>query len=81
MILTSPTLLVEGVRSGSRKRNAATASPLAGGGAGPESRRTALARAVARLCSRYAGYAGRMCSRQGEPGYSCGIKGTDGLVL
>ena len=32
VILTSPSLLVEGVRSGSRRRNAATASPLAGEG-------------------------------------------------
>ena len=31
MILTSPSLLVEGVRSGSRRRNAATASSLVGG--------------------------------------------------
>ncbi len=31
VILTSPSLLVEGVRSGSRRRNAATASSLAGG--------------------------------------------------
>jgi len=38
-ILTSPSCLVEGVRSGSRRRNAATASVLAGEGMGPESRR------------------------------------------
>ena len=31
MILTLPSLLVEGVRSGSRKRNAATPSSLTGG--------------------------------------------------
>jgi len=31
VILTSPSLLVEGVRSGSQRRNAATAPPLAGG--------------------------------------------------
>ena len=31
MILTSPSLLVEGVRSGSRRRNAATVSSLARG--------------------------------------------------
>ena len=35
MILTSPSLLVEGVRSGSRRRNAATASPLVERGAEP----------------------------------------------
>ena len=34
VILTSPSLLVEGVRSGSRRRNAATASALAGGESG-----------------------------------------------
>src|SRR5271165_2678504 len=49
VILTSPSLLVEGVRSGSRRRNAATASPLAGGGAEPESRRAAPARGGAAL--------------------------------
>jgi hypothetical protein len=37
--MTTPSLLVEGVRSGSRKRNAATVSALVGEGAGPESRR------------------------------------------
>ena len=50
VILTSPSLLVEGVRSGSRRRNAATASVLAGGGIGPKSRRLAPAWASTTLC-------------------------------
>jgi hypothetical protein len=49
VILTSPSLLVEGVRSGSRRRNAATPSVLARGGAGPESRHTAPSHAGAAL--------------------------------
>ena len=54
MILTSPSLLVEGVRSGSRRRNAASASALAGGGARPESRCAAPARGDEPLCGGYA---------------------------
>lgn len=56
MILTSPSLLVEGVRSGSRRRNAATPSPLAGGGIEPEPRRVAPVWASAALCCQSAGY-------------------------
>jgi hypothetical protein len=60
VILTSPSCLVEGVRSGSRRRNAATPYPLARGCAGPESRPAAPAWVVAALSSWYVGDAGDM---------------------
>jgi hypothetical protein len=47
--------LVEGVRSGSRKRNAATTSPQARGDARPESQRIATSQAGAALCGQCAG--------------------------
>ena len=67
-ILTSPSCLVEGVRSGSRRRNAATASPLARGGAEPESRRAAPTATDTALCSRYTGDARAQCGKPGKPG-------------
>jgi hypothetical protein len=70
VILTSPSLLVEGVRSGSRRRNAATPSPLARGGAEPESRPAAPAWAVTALCSQYVEDAGDMRGSRAEPGIS-----------
>jgi hypothetical protein len=68
VILTSPSCLVEGVRSGSRRRNAATPSVLAGGGAGLGSRPAAPAWAVTALCSRYVGDAVNMRGGRAEPG-------------
>ena len=59
MILTSPSLLVEGVRSGSRRRNAAT--PQAGEGIEPESRRTAPAWVDEWLGGQYVGAGGNLC--------------------
>ena len=59
VILTSPSgPLGVGVRSGSRKRNAATASFLAGGGAGPESLRTAAYRRTWRYAVSMRGMSG-----------------------
>src|ERR1035438_8232939 len=49
VFLTLPSLLCEGVRSGTRRRRGASASAQAGGGTGPESRRAAPARAGAAL--------------------------------
>ena len=58
VILTSPSgPLGVGVRSGSRKRNAATPSSQAGGGAGRRQRCAAAAPASAPLCARCAGAA------------------------
>jgi hypothetical protein len=54
---TSLSCLVEGVRSGTRRRRGASASAQAGGGIGPESRRTAPARAGAVLYGRCAAVA------------------------
>ncbi len=66
VILTSPSLLVEGVRSGSRRRSAASASALAGGGIGPESRRAApvwgercAVLPVCGVCRRICGWPGK----------------------
>jgi hypothetical protein len=55
VFLTSPSCLVEGVRSGTRRRRGASASAQAGGGTGPETRPTAPVRAGAALFGRYAG--------------------------
>ena len=52
VFLTSPSCLVEGVRSGTRRRRGASASAQAGGGTGPGTRRTAPARAGAALYGR-----------------------------
>jgi hypothetical protein len=56
VFLTLPSLLCEGVRSGTRRRRGASASAQAGGGIGPETRRTVPARAgtvlVRPLCGR-----------------------------
>ena len=54
VFLTSLCLLFEGVRSGTRRRRGASASAQAGGGIGPETRRTAPARAGAVLYGRCA---------------------------
>ncbi len=66
VILTSPSLLVEGVRSGSRRRNAATPSPLAGGETGPETRRLAPAWRARRYAAGRLGIPGGISGRPGE---------------
>jgi hypothetical protein len=68
VFLTSLSLLCEGVRSGTRRRRGASASAQAGGGTGPETRRTAPARAGAVLSGRYT-VAVRPMSRSGEGSY------------
>ena len=66
VFLTSPSLLFEGVRSGTRRRRGASASAQAGGGTGPGTRRAAPARTGAAL---YSGCAGgvRVLCRAGPP--------------
>ena len=68
VFLTSVSRLCEGVRSGTRRRRGASASAQAGGGTGPETRRTAPARAGAVLSGRYT-VAVRPMSRSGEGSY------------
>ena len=58
VFLTSPSCLVEGVRSGTRRRRGASALAQAGGGTEPETRRTAPARgrcAVRPVCGSLCG--------------------------
>ena len=55
VFLTSLSCLVEGVRSGTRRRRGASASAQAAGGTGPETRRTAPALAGAALYGQCAG--------------------------
>jgi hypothetical protein len=67
-ILTSPSCLVEGVRSGSRRRNAATASAQAGGGAEPKSRRAAPCGRALRCAASMQGMPGVFAGGRAAPG-------------
>jgi len=74
VFLTSPSCLVEGVRSGTRRRRGASASAQAGGETGPGTRRTAPARAGGSLYGRYAAGVRGVCvvRRPGAPRGRCG---------
>jgi hypothetical protein len=61
VFLTSPSCLVEGVRSGTRRRRGAGASAQAAGGTGPGTRRAAPARAGAVLYRQCTRYVARLC--------------------
>jgi hypothetical protein len=67
VILTSPSLLVEGVRSGSRRRNAATPSSLAGGGTEPEPRHAAPPGQALRCAVDMRGMPGHNAGGRAEP--------------
>ncbi len=80
VFLTMPSLLCEGVWSGTRRRRAASASAQAAGGTGPGTRRAAPALAGAVLYGQYAGTVWGMCrvglgyvqGRSRLPGLPCG---------
>ncbi len=67
VFLTSTTLLFEGLRSGTRRRRGASASAQAGGETGPETRRTAPARAGRSLYAHCPGHVRAMCPKAGLP--------------
>jgi len=63
---TSTVLLCEGLRSGTRRRRGASASAQAAGGTGPETRRTAPARAGTALCRRCVEMSGGCARSSGD---------------
>jgi len=67
VFLTSPSCLVEGVRSGTRRRRGASASAQAGGETGPETQRTAPERAGAALYGRCARSVRGLSGEREEP--------------